>query len=170
MPVRAIGHAGATPATVPQSWPRALAAPASRIAPFWPRLLLSGLGTMFAGWMIHTDAFVNAVNGTLLVTGVVAVLIFAATKHPAALGIGIITLGVRYAHLLDWAVNAIWTWLIIAGLCAVMVGGATRIVTHEGIVGRTAIGAVLLTAGLWSFLVVSGYEIPPLIEALPGFN
>ncbi len=156
VPVRAIGHAGATPATVPQSWPRALAAPASRIAPFWPRLLLSGLGTMFAGWMIHTDAFVNAVNGTLLVTGVVAVLLFMATKHPAALGIGVITLGVRYMHLVNWTANAIWTWLIIAGFLAVLVGGAARIVTHEGIVGRTAIATVLLTAGLWSFVVVSG--------------
>ena len=134
----------------------------------WLKLLLGGIGAMLAGWMIHTEPFLSLVNLLLLITGIVAVLIFIATKHPVSLVVGIITLVVRFLNLLDWAVNAVWTWLIIAGLAAVIVAGATRIVTHRGAFGRTAIATVILLAGLWSFVVVTGYDVSSSFDALQG--
>ena len=123
---------------------------------------------MFAGWMIHTDLFLSLVNLLLLITGIVAVLIFIGTKHPTALVVGVITLVVRFLHLLDWAVNAVWTWLIIAGLAAVIVGGVARIVTHKGVFGRSVVATVLLMAGFWSFVVVTGYDLSSSLETLLG--
>ena len=114
---------------------------------------------MFAGWMVHTDTFLSVVNGLLLITGIVAVLIFIVTKHPISLVVGVITLVVRFAHLLDWVVNAVWTWFIIAGLAAVIVGGTARIFVHKGVFGRLAVATLLLMAGLWSFIVVTGYDL-----------
>ena len=119
------------------------------MAPFWLKLLLGGIGAMLAGWMIHTDVFLSVVNWLLLITGIVAALIFIGTKHPISLVVGVITLVVRFLHLLDWAVNVVWTWLIIAGLAAVLVGGAVRIVTHKEVFGRTAVATALLAAVLW---------------------
>ena len=115
---------------------------------------------MFAGWIIHTDTFLSVVNWLLLITGIVAVLIFIGTKHPVSLVVGAITLVVRFLHLLDWVVNAVWTWFIIAGLAAVILGGAARILVHKGVFGRIAVATLLLMAGLWSFVVVTGYDLP----------
>ena len=166
VPAQTVRPAGAQPTTLLQSCSRALSALTLRVAAFWIKLLVGGIGAMSVGWMIHTDLFLSLVNWLLLITGIVAILIFFGTKHPASLGIGVITLVVRFMHLVDWTVNAVWTWLIIFGLVAVIVGGAARIVTHKGVFGRTAIATVLLMASLWSFVVVTGYNISPTIEAL----
>ena len=160
----------AQPAPTPilQSWSRSFSSLPSRVATLWLKLLLGGMGAMFAGWMIHTDLFLSVVNAILLVTGIVAVLIFIGTRHPTALVVGVVTLAVRFLHLLDWAVNVVWTWVIIVGLAAVVVGGAARIVTHKGAFGRTAVARVLLLAVLWASVVVTGYDISSNIEALLG--
>ncbi len=134
----------------------------------WLRWLLGGMGAMFVGWMIHTEAFLSLVNVLLLITGVVAALIFIGTKHPIALVVAIVTLAVRFLHLLDWAVNLVWTWFILAGLVAVLVGGAARIVVHKGIFGRIAVATVILMAGVWTFFVMTDYEVPSIIENLLG--
>ncbi len=168
VPALTVQPTGAQPTTFLQSCSRSFFALASRVATFWIKLLLGGLGAMLVGWIIHTDLFLNLVNGMLLITGIVAILIFIGTKHPASLGVGVITLVVRFLNLLDWAVNAVWTWLIILGLVAVIVGGSARIVTHRGIFGRTVVATVLLMAGFWTFVVVTGYNISPTIEALVG--
>ncbi len=120
---------------------------ASWVAGFWLKLLLGGLVTMFVGWMIQTDTFLNLVNWMLLITGIVSVLIFIGTKHPAALGTGAFTLAVRLMNLLDWAVDAVRMWFVAGGLTAAIVGTATSIVTHRGVFGRTA-GATVLLAGI----------------------
>ena len=158
-PARTVRPAGAPTTTLLESWSRAFSALVSRIATSWLKFLLGGLGTMFAGWIIHTDTFLSLVNWLLLITGVVAVLIFIGTKHPVSLVVGAITLVVRFLHLLDWVVNAVWTWFIIAGLAAVIVGGAARILVHKGVFGRIAVATLLLMAGLWSFVVVTGYGL-----------
>ena len=160
----------AQPAPTPilQSWSRSFSSLPSRVATLWLKLLLGGMGAMFAGWMIHTDLFLSVVNAILLVTGIVAVLIFIGTRHPTALVVGVATLAVRFLHLLDWAVNVVWTWVIIVGLAAVVIGGAARIVTHKGAFGRTAVARVLLLAVLWASVVVTGYDISSNIEALLG--
>ena len=168
VPAQTVQPAGAQPTTFLQSCSRSFSTLASKVATVWLKLLLGGMGAMFAGWMIHTDLFLSLVNLLLLITGIVAVLIFIGTKHPTALVVGVITLVVRFLHLLDWAVNAVWTWLIIAGLAAVIVGGAARIVTHRGIFGRSLVATVLLMAGLWSFVVVTGYDLSSSLETLPG--
>ena len=168
VPAQTVQPARAEPTTFLQSCSHSFSALASRVATVWLKLLLGGMGAMFAGWMIHTDVFLSLVNLLLLITGIVAVLIFIGTKHPAALVVGVITLVVRFLHLLDWAVNAVWTWLIIAGLVAVIVGGAARIVTHRGIFGRSVVATVLLMAGFWSFVVVTGYDLSSSLETLLG--
>ena len=117
----------------------------SKVATLWLKLLLAGMGAMFAGWMIHTDVFLSLVNLILLITGIVAVLIFIGTKHPTALVVGVVTLAVRFLNLLDWAVSTVWTWIITAGLAA-----------------------VLLLASLWSFVVVAGFDVSSNFEALLG--
>ena len=135
----------------------------------WLWWLLGGVGVMFVGWVIHTDVFLTTVNWLLLITGVVAALIALATKHPAAIGVAVIALAVRFLNLLDWAVNLVWAWIIIAGLAAVVIGGVARIVVHKGIPGRTAVAAVVLTAGVWSFFTLTDYDIlsndEPSLEA-----
>ena len=166
--VQGASTAPPTPVPVRQSLSDSFWALVSRISEFWLRWLLSGMGAMFFGWMIHTEVFLSLVNLLLLITGIIAVLIFIGTKHPTALVVGVITLVVRFLHLLDWAVNAVWTWLIIVGLAAVIVGGAARIVTHKGAFGRTAVATVLLMASFWSFVVVTGYDISSNLEALLG--
>ena len=156
------------PTTIVQSSSRSISALVSRIATLWLKVLLGGIGVMFAGWMIHTEVFLSLVNWILLITGIVAVIVFLWSKHPAALVIGVITLAVRFLHLLDWAVNAVWTWIIIVGLAAAIVGGTARIVTHKGVVGRVAVATALLMASLWSFVVVTGYDISSNLEGLLG--
>ena len=133
----------------------------------WLRWLLGGMGVMFIGWVIHTDVFLNVVNLLLLITGIIAVLIALATKHPVAIGVGIVALAIRFLNLLDWAVNLVWTWVIIAGLAAVVIGGVTRIVVHKGTPGRIAVGTVVLAAGVWSFFVLTDYEVWPNDEPSP---
>ena len=158
----------ATPTPVPQSLSRSMSSLVSKVATLWLKLLLAGMGAMFAGWMIHTDVFLSLVNLILLITGIVAVLIFIGTKHPTALVVGVVTLAVRFLNLLDWAVSTVWTWIIIAGLAAVIVGGAARMVTHKGVFGKSALAAVLLLASLWSFVVVTGFDVSSNFEALLG--
>ena len=102
---------------------------------------------MFVGWMIHTDAFLSLVNWLLLITGIVTVLIFIGTKNPTYLVVGIFALVVRFLYLFDWAVNAVWTWLVFAGLAAAIIGIAGIIVTDRGVFHRTA-NATVLKAGV----------------------
>ena len=139
--------AGARPTAVLQSGSRSSSAFTSRVAALWLKLLLGGLGTMFVGWMIQTDAFLSLVNWVLLVAGIVAVLIFFGTKNPTYLVGGAIALVVRFMHLFDWAVSAVWIWLIIAGLAAAIAGAAVGIVAHRGAIGRTG-SALVLVAGI----------------------
>ena len=127
----------------------------------WLWWLLGGVGVMFVGWVIHTDVFLTTVNWLLLITGVVAVIIALATKHPAAIGVGVIALAIRFLNLLDWAVNLVWAWVILAGLAAVAVGGVTRIVVHKSTPGRIAVATVVLAAGVWSFFVLTDYDLWP---------
>ena len=168
VPAQTVRPVGAPPESLLQSLSRSISSLVSRVAMLWLKLLLGGIGVMFAGWMIHTEPFLTLVNWVLLVTGIVSILIFVGTKHPTALVVGVITLIVRFLNLLDWTVNAVWTWLIIIGLAAVIVAGAVRIVTHRGAFGRTAIATVILLSGLWSFVVVTGYDISSNYEALLG--
>ena len=144
VPAQVSQPAAASPATLPQSSSRSFSTLALRGASFWPLLLFGGLGTMFVGWLIHTDTFLSLVNLLLLITGIVAVLVFIGTKNPVYLLGGAIALVVRFMHLLDWAVNAVWMWLIIVGLAAAIVGTAAGIVTHRGAFGRTASTTVLM--------------------------
>ena len=136
VPTRAVQPAAARPTTTLQSRSRSPSAVASRVAAFWLKLLLGGLVTMFVGWTIQTDVFLSLVNWVLLIGGIVAVLIFFGTKNPAFLGGGVIALVIRFMHLFDWAVNAVWMWLIIAGLAAAIVGATVGIVTHRRALGR----------------------------------
>lgn len=107
---------------------------------------------MFVGWMIHTDAFLSLVNWILLITGIVTVLVFIGTKNPTYLVVGVFTLVVRILNLFDWAVNAVWTWLIFAGLAAAIVGTAGIIVTDRGVFRRTASATVLMAGNCVSAL------------------
>ena len=141
VPTPAVRPAGAQPATF------SFSTLASRGPTFWLKLLLGGLGMMFVGWMIHTDAFLSLVNLMLLIAGIIAVLIFIGTKNPAYLVGGVIALVVRFMQLLDWAVNAVWMWLIIVGLAVAIVGIAVGIVTDRRAFSRTA-GATVLVAGV----------------------
>ena len=133
----------------------------------WLWWLLGGMGVMLIGWVIHTDVFLNVVNGLLLITGIIAVVIALATKHPVAIGVGVIALAIRFLNLLDWAVDLVWTWIIIAGLAAVVIGGVTRIVVHKGTPGRIAMATVVLAAGVWSFFVLTDYDVWPNDEPSP---
>ena len=126
---------------------RSFSALASRITTIWLKLLIGGLATMFVGWMIHTDAFLSLVNWLLLITGIVTVLIFIWTKNPTYLVVGISALVVRFLYLFDWAVNAVWMWLVFAGLAAAIIGIAGIIVTDRGVFHRTA-NATVLKAGI----------------------
>ncbi len=142
----------------------------------WLWWLLGGMGVMFIGWVIHTDVFLSVVNGLLLITGIIAVLIAIATKHPVAIGVGVIALAIRFLNLLDWAVNLVWVWVIVAGLAAVVIGGVTRIVVHKGTPGRIAVASVVLAAGVWSFFMLTDYDVlssdEPSLEArfTPGIT
>ena len=156
------------PTPVPRSLSRSISSPVSKVAALWLKLLLGGMGTMFVGWMIHTELFLSLVNWVLLIAGIVAVLVFFGTKNPIYLVAGVIALVVRFMNLLDWAVNAVWTWVIIAGLAAVIVGVAGGIVTHKGVVRRGALSAVLLVAALWATVVVTGYDVSSNFESLLG--
>ena len=127
----------------------------------WLWWLLGGMGVMLTGWVIHTEAFLNVVNALLLITGIIAVIIALATKHPVAIGVGVIALAIRFLNLLDWAVNLVWAWVILAGLAAVAVGGVTRIVVHKSTPGRIAVATVVLAAGVWSFFVLTDYDLWP---------
>ncbi len=147
VPPQAIQPAGAQPTTFLQSFSQSFSALASKVATFWVKLLLGGLASMSVGWIIHTDLFLNLVNWMLLITAIVALVIFLGTKHPALLVVGVITLVVRFMHLLDWAVNAVWLWLITVGSAAAIVGAASGIVTYRGAFGRTA-SATVLMAGI----------------------
>ena len=158
----------AQPTSIVQTSSRSVSALVSKVATYWLKLLLGGIGVMFAGWMIHTDVFLSLVNWILLLTGIVAVVVFLWTKHPAALVVAVVSLAVRFLHLLDWAVNVVWTWVIVVGLAAAIVGGTARFVTHKGVYGRIAVATVLLIASLWSFVVVTGYDISSNLEGLLG--
>ena len=106
---------------------------------------------MFVGWMIQTAPFLSLVNGILLVTGIVAILIVAililmGIRHPASLGtslvVGVIALVVRFTHLVDWTVNAVWMWLFFGGLAVAFVGGVSGVVTHRRVFIRTGVATV----------------------------
>ncbi len=133
----------------------------------WLWWLLGGMGVMFIGWVIHTEVFLSVVNGLLLITGIIAVLIALATKHPVAIGVGVIALAIRFLNLLDWAVNLVWAWVIVAGLAAVVIGGAARIVVHKGTPGRIAMASVVLAAGVWSFFMLTDYDVLSSDEPSP---
>ena len=152
------------PTTFRESLSRSLSSLVSRVAALWLRLLLGGMAAMLVGWMIHTDLFLTVVNGILIFAGIIAILIFIGTKNPVYLVGGAVALAVRFMNLLDWTVNAVWIWVVVAGLATVIVGGAARIVTHKGAVGRAAVATVLLAAALWTVVVVTGYDF----EGLPG--
>ena len=157
---------GAVP--VPQrSLQRSLQSLTTWLSWSWHKLLLGGIATMFAGWLIQTETFVALVNGLLLITGIVAALIFIGTRKPAALAVGVITLTVRFTNLFDWTVNALWAWLIVAGLAAVILGGGTRIVAENRVLPRAALVLLLVLAVLWTFIVLTGYELPANVQALP---
>ena len=140
----------------------------STVAASWLRWLFGGMGVMSIGWVIHTDVFLSVFNALLLITGIVAVIVFVGTKHPTALVVGVIALAVRFLNLLDWAVNLVWAWLILAGLVAVVAGGGARIATHKGAYGRVAVGLVILVACVWSFLVLTDFDLWPNDEPSLG--
>ncbi len=144
VPTQAVQPAASRPATFLQWCSRPFSALASRVTTIWLKLLIGGLATMFVGWMIHTDAFLSLVNWILLIAGIVTVLVFIVTKNPTYLVVGIFALVVRFLHLFNWAVNAVWMWLVFAGLAAVIVGVAGIIVTDRGVFRRTASGTVLM--------------------------
>ncbi len=123
---------------------------------------------MFAGWLIQTDAFVSLVNGLLLIAGIIAALIFIGAKNQTALAIAVITLAVRFTNLFDWTVNAVWAWLIVAGLTAVLVGGGTRIATGKKVISRAALAILLVMAVLWTFFLLTDYTLPGSGQASPG--
>ena len=156
VPTQAIQPAGAQPTTFLESCSRSFSALASKIAMVWLKLLFGGLGMMFVGWIIQTDQFLNLVNWLLLITGIVAILIFAVLmlmqiRHPASLGtslaVGVISLIVRFTHLVDWAVNAVWMWIVFVGLAAAIVGGVAGVAPHRRVFIRTA-GATVRVAGI----------------------
>ena len=156
------------PVSVPRrSLRRSLQSLAPWLSMYWHKLLLGGIATMFGGWLIQTEGFVSLVNGLLLLTGIVAALIFIGTRKPPALAVAAVTLTVRFTNLFDWTVNAVWAWLIVAGLAAVILGGGTRIVTRKRAIIRAALVIVLVLAALWTFIVLTGYQLPPNVEALP---
>ena len=161
MPTPAVQPAGAQPTTF------SFSTLASRIPAYWLKLLLGGLGMMFVGWMIHTHVFLSLVNGVLLITGIVAVLIFIGTKNPAYLVGGTIALVVRFMQLLDWAVNAVWMWLIIVGLAEAIVGIAVGIVTDRRSFSRTASTTVLM-AGICVSVVKRSAASGELTRVLVG--
>ncbi len=144
VPTQAVQPAASPSARLLRWCSRSFSALASRITTIWLKLLIGGLATMFVGWMIHTDAFLSLVNWLLLITGIVTVLIFIGTKNPTYLVVGIFALVVRFLYLFDWAVNAVWTWLVFAGLAAAIVGIAGIIVTDRGVFRRTATATVLM--------------------------
>ncbi len=151
-----------------QSLRSSLQSLASWLSVFWLKLLLGGMTAMFVGWLIQTDPFVSLVNGLLLVTGIVAVLIFLGTKNQTALAVGVISLAIRFTNLFDWTVNAVWAWLIVAGLTAVLVAGGRGIVNHKGAVRRAALVIVLLLAIFWAFIVLTDYGLPVNGQASPS--
>ena len=141
---------------------------ASWLSVSWHKLLVGGLTGMFVGWLIQTDAFVSLVNGLLLIVGIIAALIFIGAKNQTALAIAVITLAVRFTNLFDWTVNAVWAWLIVAGLTAVLVGGGTRIATGKKAISRAALAVLLVMAVLWTFFLLTDYTLPGSGQASPG--
>ena len=156
MPTQAVQPAGAQPITFLQ-----------RVAALWLKLLLGGLGAMLVGWTIQTDAFLSLVNWVLLIGGVVAVLIFFGTKNPTYLVGGAIALVVRFMHLFDWAVNAVWIWLVIAGVAAAIAGAVVGIVNHRGAIGRTG-SALVLVAGICVSAVKRSAASGELVRVVVG--
>ena len=136
----------------PSALTKAIKPAVTQPAALWLRLLLGGLGVMVVGWMLQTDAFLSLANLVLLITGIVAALIFLWTKSPISLVVGVISLAMRFMQLLDWAVNAVWMWLIIAGLAAAIVGTVAGIVTHWSVVRRSPGATVLITGNCLSAL------------------
>ena len=139
----------------------------SRVASVWLWLLVGGLGAMFAGWVSHTHVFLILTDWVFLVTGLVAGLIFIRTRHPVPLAVAVVAFVVQLLHYLlggaaiavwTWLIIAGWMWLIIAGLLAAVIGGAARIATHRGVLGRAVLAAVVLAAGVGAFFVVLGED------------
>ena len=139
-----------------------------RRADMWPRLIVGGFGVMFAGWLIQTDAVSFLVNLVLLVAGIILILFFLGTKNPAYLVAGVIVLIVRFTNLYDRLVDAVWTWVIIAGVAGVTTAGVIGAVKSKRIIGKLAIAATVLTAVAWGFLVVTDYEVPARFGELFG--
>ena len=167
-PVTTARLAVAQPKSFRQSLSDSFSGTVSTVAASWLRWLFGGMGVMSIGWVIHTDVFLSVFNALLLITGIVAVIVFIGTKHPTALVVGVIALAVRFLNLLDWAVNLVWAWLILAGLVAVVAGGGARIATHRGAYGRVAVGLVILVACVWSFLVLTDFDLWPNDEPSLG--
>ena len=167
-PVTTARLAVAQPKSFRQSLSDSFSGTVSTVAASWLRWLFGGMGVMSIGWVIHTDVFLSVFNALLLITGIVAVIVFIGTKHPTALVVGVIALAVRFLNLLDWAVNLVWAWLILAGLVAVVAGGGARIATHKGAYGRVAVGLVILVACVWSFLVLTDFDLWPNDEPSLG--
>ncbi len=160
-PAQAAQPAGAPPA------PFSFSALASKVSTLWLKLLVGGLGAMLVGWMIHTAVFLSLTNLALLVTGVVAVLIFLGTKHPISLVVGVVALVVRFTHLLDWAVNVVWMWLVIVGLAVAIAGAVIGIVTYWSVL-RRAPNATILMAGVCLSALRRGAASGELIRVVGG--
>ena len=109
---------------------------------------------MLAGWLIQTDLVLTLVGLLLLITGVVAILAFLATKNAVYAVAGVIILVVRFTNLFDRIVDASWTWLIVAGAVVVTAGGVIGIVAVQGVGRRMAIAAAPLLAALGAFVAV----------------
>ena len=158
-----------TPMPVPRrSLRHSLQALASWVSVSWHKLLVGGMAAMFVGWLIHTDAFVSLVNGLLLIAGILAALFFIGTKNQTALAVAVITLVVRFTNLFDWTVNAVWAWLIVAGLTAALVGGGSRFVAEKRLFRRAALVVLLVLAALWTFFVLTDYDLPASALAWPN--
>ncbi len=163
-------------ASTAQSVPTAAAPPArpplrsdwSRRADLWPKVLIGGFGVMFAGWLIQTDAVSFLVNLVLIVSGVILVLFFLGLKNPAFLVAGVIVLIIRFTNLYDRFVDAVWTWVFIAGVIGVAIAGTIGGIRAKGLIGRTAIAVTVLIAVLGAFLVLTGYDLPDRLGVLIG--
>ena len=155
---------------VPPAAPPAQSTPSrddwSRRADKWPRLLIGGFCVMFAGWLIQTETVSFLVNLVLLIGGIILILAVLWTKHPAFLVAGVIALIIRFTNLYDRLVDAVWTWVIIAGVVAVVIAGTTGTVRTKRAAGRIAIVLAVVIAVAGGFFTVTDYEIPARFAAL----